>query len=207
MVKITLDEGPWMKPTEPLKLGYTDWIAKYNDKNKVVAGLPDYFALARFGDDKTLQSVQNDMMDWIIAGPVIEYNTESYKKESKIIHYFGSNVVKPKERKIVIPYYDEIRLEFILNSDEGLDFFQKLLETRAGKKTIIKAMERLNDKNVHDMYVWTPNLNGRKNNPRRAVSLNCNDVGFHINCYINMNYDGRSRAVKGAKRPLSSGAA
>lgn len=187
-------EKPWMRKC----LDYVKAVENCNKRGFVMLGFPDYFNLARLGSDEDLKSIQKEINNsWIIASPIIYYNHFS-NIESIMVHNYGSKLVKQKINKAIIPNYKRRSLEKVLDTDVGLKFFQALSDSRAGKKTIIRTMERLSDITVSKICLRSIGdyVGG---NPFRPVSFGCNPPGFSFGgdmvMFVSKNMRGRFYAV------------
>jgi len=190
-----LDKEPWMEGIEPF-LTQDDWIPKYNEAGKVMACAADYYRAAKHGE-KVLESVQEHFeILGVITSTEIIFNKKNL--EGKIVHYIGSKVVKPVERKLLIPFYSGNLAENILGTKEGLKFMQGLFLTDDGKEEILETLEILSNMKEDKLNIWTPSQGGRKRRetlPLRSVSLDYNDGVFRVGAYDNAFTIGRSRAV------------
>jgi len=173
-----LDSEPWMRDGKPLHLTQDDWIKKYNGAGKVMACAADYYKAAKNGD-KAVADVQKDFdKSWVITSTRIFYNMTYL--EAEIVHYHGSEVIKPVERKLLIPYYSRDLVKNVLGTKEGLKFMQGFFLTDDGKEEILKTLEKLSSKKANELRIWTPSQDGRKSLPQRAVSLDCSGGVFRV---------------------------
>ncbi|MFH1637721.1 MAG: hypothetical protein ABIB71_04835 [Candidatus Woesearchaeota archaeon] len=203
---MTLDSLPWMEESKILYLTQNNWIPKHNEAGKVMASVADYYILGKSGDEALLRSVQEDFENWVMTSTRIIYSPTSLNAE--IIDYYGSTVIEPVKRNILVPDYSSGNfIKDVINTDEGLRFFQGLFLTKDEGEAIMDALEKLGNKNKDNLRIWTPSQGSRNSNPVRAASLDCNNGLFHIYCYNIMNNYGRSRAVQGSEATASGEAA
>ncbi|MFH1637912.1 MAG: hypothetical protein ABIB71_05795 [Candidatus Woesearchaeota archaeon] len=194
-----LEANAWCdEDGKPFYITQNDWIAKYNGAGKRMASVADYYALGKSGDEGLLKSVQEDFERWVMTSTRILYSKESL--DAEIVDYYGSTVVEPVKRNILIPDYSGWKLvKDVINTDEGLRFFQGLFLTEDDGEAIMDALAILGNKNKDKLKVWTPSQASRNSVPVRAASLGCDGGRFHMYCNDLMLISGRSRAVQGSE--------
>ena len=157
-----------------VSLTQNQWIPKYNDAKKVMASAADYYWATKLGDKKVLRILQADINSNFITSTRIIYNPENM--EGRIIHYYGSDIIKPVEKELYIPEYPtRPPLKFVFTTGQDLKFFQALFLTTDKKEEIIETLEKLGNKkenksNIRAINILTHSQNNRKIHPQ-GVSL------------------------------------
>ncbi|MBI2129843.1 hypothetical protein HYU07_06425 [Candidatus Woesearchaeota archaeon] len=178
-----------------------DWIALYNAqegefKGKRMISASDIYQAGKTASDEVLGSLRKDFDEsWEVSSTRIRYNPNDLG--AKIVHNFGSTVVQPTKINIsVIPVYQDTPLPRILNEEDGVTYFQSVLNTTDNPKTITEVLEHLSKRRAGDIRDWTPDQSSRNSNPERAVGFD--DFGGWFLVDGNYRFDGsfgRSRGV------------
>jgi hypothetical protein len=179
---------------KPISQTQDKHIAQFNSLNKIMASLADYYQAGKSNDTNLISSLRDDFnSSWIIGSDKIIYNSDNL--EGTIISYYGSTVITPFERKILIPDYSNGELlGNVLNNVQGLAYLQTLFNTIDTAEEIKNTLNNLSGKDITNTKVWTPNQGSRKSTPNRVAFLDSNGGLFRINGY-NLNSSGRSRGV------------
>jgi len=205
-IKMSLDAQSWKENNEFIQLIQDSWIKKFNEEGRIMVSMPDIYFAAKTEDDDLIENLQKDFQeDWIVTSTRIQYNAKNL--ESKIIHYYGSNIVEPQESELIIPSFQGVSLETAIstgiNAEQGLNFIQILFGTQDGAEEIIKNLEKLSGKKKDKIKIWTPplksdNYTTRAEQPERAACVGFNVDYFDVLCLIDLYDCGRSRGVSAA---------
>jgi len=157
------------------------WISWYNEQGKIMASAPDIYNTGKCADEKLLESLRKDFKDyWIVTSTRIIYDKDSL--DGRIIHYFGSEVIKPGEiTSIKIPIYRGAGIQDVLNDENGLDYLNCLFNIGDDPDDAIKTLENLNGQYKKDkIKIWTPDQDSRRSYSERAAGFYFDGGGFHI---------------------------
>lgn len=193
---MSLDSIPLLDARgNPLSVRRGDHIRRFNELNKVMASMPDLYEAGKTASPEVLESLRKDFKEtWIISSTRIHYEKSSL--EAVITHYFNSTVTTPQPINLLVPFYNGVKLDDVLETEEGLHYLQALFNTNDNAETIKKTLEKLSNKKSKDIKVWTPDQNNRKEYQDRAAGFNyyyyCQFLVYGDNCIFS---DGRSRGV------------
>ena len=171
-----------------------NWTVYFNGRKEIMASAYGLYNTGKTGTPQLLKSLQEDFKESYVT-PSTRIICNPASLESKIIHYYGSSIIKPEEKTIAIPHYSEKLLESVLSTNEGITYLQSLFSTNDSKEAITSTLENLSSYPKSKIKIWTPNQTSRKNYPQRAVRLYCNDDDFHVSCNGDLDYEYRSRGV------------
>ncbi len=176
---MSLDTGPLLDAKgNPLSVRQGDHIRRFNDLGKIMASMPDLYDTGKSASPEVLESLQKDFHEtWVISSSRIHYEKDSL--EAVITHYFNSTVVSPREIKVLVPYYNGVKLDDVLGTEEGLKYLQALFNTNDDAETIKVTLEKLSNKKSKDIRVWTPDQNSRKEYQDRAAGFD-GSGRFHV---------------------------
>lgn len=136
----------------------------------------------RFLVNKQYKDIENFKKDcdesYFITGDRIKYQENSDK--GTIIHNYNSTAIKPTETTIAIPVLNNISLDDVLETENGLKLMQSIFKTRHNSKKIKETVYILSDKPVNETKVWTPDQESRSDYPERAVWFYCNVGDFLV---------------------------
>ncbi len=169
---MTLEPNPLLNETnDPISQAQDRHIEQFNRLGKVIASCPDYYALVKSGDKKSIASVQKDLDESaVIVGDRTFYNGNSL--DARIVSYYGSKVVQPAERTLFVPDYSNYpTLSKVLATEQGLIYIQLLLNTTDSADEIKNTLSMLSGKNSRQTRIWTPDQDGRRFNPIRGTAL------------------------------------
>ena len=184
---------------EPASMSQQDHICRFNELGRIMAAMPDIYETGKLGDSELIKSLQTDFdRSWFISSTRIHY--EKYGLEGTITHYFGSIVVDPVETKLIIPSYNHISLNDVLDIEQGLTYFQALFNTTDSADEIKDTLYKLSGKTSKESRVWTHTPEDRKSTQDKAAGLGYDVYSFHIESTGNILIPGRSRGVSFSPR-------
>lgn len=144
------------------------WIPFFNAIGQRMISPLDAYLAGKNGNDELIARFKKDFAEfWLMTSGRNFYNGTSL--DARIVHNHGSTVVKPTERRVLVPFYREERLDKILGTNEGTAYMQGQLNTPDGPDVIGEALSRLSGYKVDDIRVWTPDQKSRAARPERAV--------------------------------------
>ncbi|HLC50693.1 MAG TPA: hypothetical protein VJI97_04685 [Candidatus Nanoarchaeia archaeon] len=171
------------------------WIHYFNGQKKPMVSAPDIYRAGQNGSSALIDSLQEDFdKSWVVSSTGINYNADNL--DARIIHNKGSIVVKPTQRKVLVPVYQNTQLGEVLETEEGKKYLKILFDTDDNPDKIGKTLVTLSGKGLDDNYVWTPTQENRASYPERAAVFGIDGGRFHV--YGNDrfdDYDSRSRGV------------
>ncbi len=173
------------------------WIEYANANKFKMISAPDLYLAGKSVDKNLIKSLQKDFNEsYIMTGTQIHYNPTNL--EGEIIHYAGSNIVKPVVmQKIKIPIYGRTSLADALKDPYCVDYLQALFNTKNNKISICETLLALSGKTDTSTYLWTPDQSSRASTPVRVVWFDYLNGVFHV-CGLSDPDDGsgRSRGVQ-----------
>jgi len=193
---MSLDTIPLLDASgNPLSVRQGDHVRRFNELNRIMAGMPDLYEAGKTTSPEVLESLRKDFQDtWIISSTRIHYEKTSL--EATITHYFNNTVISPNEIKVLVPDYSGVvSLDKVLKDEQGLKYLQALFNTLDSAETIKTTLENLSNKKSKDIRVWTPEQNLRKEAQDRAAGLGYSSGLFLVDGSNNISSDGRSRGV------------
>ena len=178
------------------------WIDYWNNINdgRIFASMGDMYAA--FGQIRqspeqyrTLLANLRDAFDkrWVVTSTRIIYQAGSTQAE--IIHHYGSNGHE-QNINLEIPVYRGTKISDVLNSADGLAYLKNLFGTEHDKKDIADTLKFVGGKEKDEIFVWTPDLDGRDSVPDRAALLEFIVDGLCVNGDDSIDDDGRSFGVR-----------
>lgn len=172
-----------------------DWIAFFNEQKKPMVSAPDIYRVGKGGQEKLVESLREDFdKRWETTSTRISYSPDTLN--AKVIHNYGSTVVQPHEKQLIVPVYTDTTLDSVLGISQGVKYLRTLFDTNDNDKSIAQALTALSGKNVRDIYVWTPTQESRAQKTERAVGFDFGRDGFRVNGDFWVGgYVGRSRGV------------
>lgn len=141
-----------------------DWIDFFNKERKIMISVSDVYK-ADFNSHRLITSTR------------IIYNPNDL--QARIVHNFGSTIVKPTEKSLIVPVYGDEQVENVAKG-EGLAYLQWLFNTEDNASKLIGRLEQISKQEAKDIRIWTPTQDSRKNNPERAVGVGYYDGRFHV---------------------------
>ncbi len=168
-----------------------DWIDLFNKEGKAMISAPDVYRAL----DSVLPSLREDFSkSWLVTSTRVSYNHKDLS--ARIIHNFGSTVVKPKETSLIVPVYRNELVESVVAKAEGLRCLQALFSTKDNASKLIGRLERISEKEAKDIRIWTPDQDSRRNYSERSACFGYGGDRFHV-CgdYWFDDYGGLSRGV------------
>ena len=184
------DNGTWRNQD--------DWIQFFNAKGVAMISIPDIYRAGQTGSDKLLESLrESSCRNALVTSTRIIYDPDSL--DARIIHNYGSTVVKPTETKFAIPVYDRCEMTFskLLRTEEGTNYLRVLFDTKDTPDKIAATLSRLsgtpfNTKDEGDYAftncVFTPLPAERKQWPERAVWFGYSTNGLSLR--VDVSVDG-----------------
>ena len=172
------------------------WILYFNDLEKAMISAPDVYQAGKYASDEVLDSLRKDFNEsWLVLSTRTIYSGNNLS--GRIIHNYGSEVVKPSQRDVkVIPVYEGTPLAQALWDKEGVEYIQSLLDTRDDTKEITGTLEKISGKMSDNISLWTPSQSSRKNYSERAVGFGGGYGRFRVVGYdFIVGLHGRSRGV------------
>ena len=172
-----------------------DWIAYFNDKNKIMASMPDAYVAGQSNNQNLLESLRKDSQErWIVTSTRIKYTD---KINARIIHNYESRLIAPVEHKIIIPEYRPRSLADVLDTREGLIYLQTLFGTSDNASQIKDTLKELSNYPLDNIQVWSAALPDRP--VERAACLYYVGGVFRVGGSDYLYSSGRSRGVRRAK--------
>ena len=171
------------------------WTAYFNDKNEIMASMPDLYMAGKSNNQNLLESLRKDFQEsWIVTSTRIKYED---KTNARIIHDYGSRLIAPVEHKIIIPESGSGNLAKVLGTSEGLIYAQTLFGTNDNASQIKDTLQKLSNYSLDKIKVWFAALLARP--VERAACLDYVDGDFRVGGYDDLGGSGRSRGVRRAK--------
>jgi len=136
------------------------WTEHYNGLGEVMAAAPDYYNAGKDAGRGFLRRIKKEFNNTptVTSTRIIHNNSDA-----KIVHYYGSGVIKPVEQDIVIPVFScDLNLEEALETKDGLAYLQKIFNTEDDAKTVKKTLERLSGYDAYEMLVCSKGKNDKK---------------------------------------------
>lgn len=174
-------------------------ISFWNERNTPMMSMADVWQVAKENNSEVIEDLRKDWKGWYwqVTSTRIIYDVSSLK--GKVIHNFGSTVVKQTEIALdEIPVCQPTYLEELVESKAGLEYLRALLnDMNAEKEDIIKLLESLSGKKKEKIRFWTPTKKEKLNRPLRAVWLCFYDDRFLVygSSWLDFNV-GISRGVR-----------
>ena len=178
------------------------WIGYWNGvkDGRLFASMKDMYAVfwqIRQSPEqyRTLLANLRDAFDkrWVVTSTRIIYQAGSTQAE--IIHHYGSNGHE-QNIHLEIPVYRRTKISDVLNSEGGLAYLKALFGTEQDKKDISDTLKLVSRKEKDEIFVWTPDLDGRASYPDKVALLYYYIDGFHVNGNDDIGSDGRSFGVR-----------
>jgi len=182
-----------------------DWIATGKD----FASIADYYKAFKqiknvmengnAEQRKNATELKNNLLSewksrWSVTSTRVKYNNNL--EATVIQHYSSQDKNKVKEATIEIPIYEGVKIEKVLKDKDkkGLKFMQTLLDTEDTAEMIMETLNYVTGKDIDRMYVYTPDMNSRKQNKERLVLLGDLSLDyFYICCGLNSDSLGCAR--------------
>lgn len=174
-------------PRYPFERTQDKHIEYFNSTNKMMACSADYYRSATFRDPVSNERIYIDFFDHaIITSDRMKLEDEN---KGTLISYYGSNIIKPVERQLIIPKIFNRRgehsisneLEDILKSSQGLEFIQTILNTTDGPQEIMESMNTIKRKRSDQTMISVPSYERRKKDAEYIIVFTYNqDWDAHI---------------------------
>lgn len=175
-----------------------EWIAYFNAQRNPSKRMIDAADIYRASDAVLLSFREDCNRSSVVALPRFRYNPDDLM--ARVIHNFGSTIVKPKKRRIVIPFYKGVPLPEVLKEEQGVLHLQTYFDTKDNKTVMAERLEHIADTKRNDILVYTPSQRSRKNYPERSAGFGYYYHRFHVDGYGNFVNDGLSRGVSVSPR-------
>ncbi|MEI6614127.1 MAG: hypothetical protein WCL37_04455 [Chrysiogenales bacterium] len=169
-----------------------EWIGYFNDRNELMISMPVLYLAAKSNNLELLDSLKEDFNDRsFILSTRIYYDKG---KKARIIHNYGSKLVKPDEHKVIIPDFSYVSVKDVLKTKEGLRYLQVLFGTKDNAQQIQETLMRLRNCDIKTVCVKTYGLKYRPDKAACCVEEFL-DLNFEISDCSSSDYYGRSRGV------------
>jgi hypothetical protein len=194
-----LETNPFQIDVKPADGGASkiqdDWIQFFNEQKQIMISAPIVYRAGQTGSKEVLASLRSDFdASWLVTSTRNSYNPSDLG--ARITQNYGSQVIAPKESKVLIPVYQGTALPKVLESAEGRKYLRAEFDTRDSPKKMIKTLEDLSEKDANNILVWTPTQENRRAYPERAVRFYCSVGQFLIyGSSLLLDNSGRSRRV------------
>jgi len=175
---VSIDQHPAING---LRKKQNEWIAFFNEQKKIMISAPNVYEAGKSAPNEVLESLRADFYDLgEMTSTRIIYAPNNLS--GKIIHNYGSDVVTPTEKKVVvIPVYNDSVLGHALKASEGVIYLQNLFDTEDNADTIAEVLEHISKRSMDDIRLWTPDQGSRRSYSNRAVGFGDNGYGDKFN--------------------------
>jgi len=174
----------------------SDWISFFNKQGKAMIDASEVYKVGK--TVKLVESLRADLKNArLVTSTRIIYDYDTYYNSpyAKIVHNYGSTVVKPTETNVVVPVYEENKLSKVLGTPEGLAYLRVLFDTNDDAENIAKTLQRLSGNCAYDPFISTlPNF-ARIIFHKAPVGFECNERGFNVSGDMFDDNTGHSRGV------------
>ncbi len=175
------------------------WINLYNAQQgeflgKRIITAPDAYRAGKSSSPQLLESMQRDFdISWMTTGTKILYDPKTL--DGRVVHPRGIGI-EPIKRKLLIPVYQDASLDDVLGTGNGVNYMRAVLHT-TDEKLIAQTLSTLSNKEVRNIYVWTPTQENRAGRFERAVDFVSIGEWFDVDGYYwpGGGGDGHSRGV------------
>lgn len=180
---------------------FNELTERCNADKMALMSKADVYHAVKAGNKKFIKGIRKDAeKGWVVLNPF-----HNYKKNglADIVHYEGSSAVKPVIcRDIAVLYYDYVPLYDVLETQEGLVYFQVCDGTNDKAKAIKRNYYELSGVTADKTFVETPDAESRIEAPKRASGFYYEDGEFYVGGRILEFLDtiGRSRGVRVTKK-------
>ncbi len=175
-----------------------EWILYFNQQGKRMISAPDLYRIGQQnGTSELVQSVRDDFKErWLITSTRETYNPNILTLDARITHNFGSTVVQPTEKTVLVSVYGCTPLDEVLKTEKGVDYLRIKFDTNDSPDKIKETFAALSGKPSNLTYVWTPTRKSRLNYQERVAGFVFYGDGFHVggDCGVGVLI-GRSRGV------------
>lgn len=167
------------------------WTSFFNSQGKAMISAFDVYR----APDSVLPSLREDFNgQWLVTSTRVTYSSDNLS--ARIIHNYGSKVVTPTQREVIIPFYMAEKVENVVKG-EGLKYLQTLFDTEDSAFKLIGRLEDIGGKEAKDIVISTPNQDSRGHNFERAIDFVYHEDRFNIdsNWFLEVSIVGRARGV------------
>ena len=170
-----------------------DWIDYFVDHGRIMISAPNVYNAVLQKD--ILDSLRKDFKAGLITSTRLIYNPKNL--ETKIIHDYGSSIIKPKIITIEAPVFEGVPIAKALEG-KGLIYAQALFCTDDNLTKIVEVLEELSQMGAERIRLWTPDQASRiRFSDRAAGFASYNNMMFTVTAvYDPINYPCRSRGVQ-----------
>lgn len=171
------------------------WIPYFNQKRKRMISAPDVYRIVQNGTPNLIQSVRNDFEeDWLVTSTRETYIPNTL--DARITHNYGSTVVRPTEKTVLVPVYQGTPLDEVLKEKKGVAYLRVKLGTNDAPKKIRETLTALSGKPANLTSIWTPDQENRLSYQERAALFVFVFDGFRVGGdYCIVDRGGHSRGV------------
>jgi hypothetical protein len=175
---------------------FDEWTKIQSKRGRFVISRADIYQAVKEGNKKLIESLRKDMEEsWIVSNPLHVYKDNLF---TDIIHYASSkNPVIC--RNLIVPFWVMEPLYDVLETAEGLAYFQVTNGTRDNAKAIKKTYYELSGCKADETFVCTPHQYIREDNRSEMVfsAFYYGSNGeFLVDCKGGLFNGGRSRGVR-----------
>lgn len=172
------------------------WVNYYNQEKKIYASASDLYygfkqltALSETGSlkekikaEKFINRIREDF-HFLFSSTIINYNKNN--QDGTLIHHYGSQIIKPEQKEIIVPIYQEEKdnsLKNVIKKNEGLNFLQTLFGTNDSPDEISYVLDYISDVKASKILLYTLPKDERTSTtmPERVVRFNYIDNLFLI---------------------------
>lgn len=180
-----------------------EWIQYFNQQGKRMISAPDVYRIGQKyligqnGTRELVQSVRDDFeRSFLITSTRETYNPNILTLDAIITHNFGSTVVQPTEKTVLVPVYQCTPLDEVLKTEKGVDYLRIKFDTNDSPDKIKETFAALSGKPANLIYIWTPTRKSMLNYQERVASFGFGGDGFLVggDCKV-YGLSGRSRGV------------
>ena len=176
------------------------WIQYFNNINDprrkkpiTMISAPDVYKQGQEGDSLLTRSLRDSFESWFITS-----TRESYEPgtlNARIVHDYGIIVVNPVSREVIVPVYNKVPLDKVLQDPQGVAYLQAKFDTQDGSDDIARTLADLSKLRLNHITIWTPNQSSRADYQERATSFGLKRNRFRVSVSRVGDTYGQSRAV------------
>jgi hypothetical protein len=160
-----------------------EWMQFFKSIGVDMISAPNVHTVWQQDSEDYLTMLRKDFKDrWLNTSSQLEFSTTDMSLT--IVHNAGSRKEK-RLRLDKVPCYNDVKIEKVLSTDEGLRFINAVFDTKYDPEEMIQFLEGLSERKSSKIVVWTPSQDYRKDHPIRSVDFIYNgfSVRFGLGCY------------------------